>query len=199
MCNWGDKLIDPDIQVLKIFSDIAETIFRTRKSSISRIEASNFSEDAKNDLKEQVVGPLDNTLAFMSKKIQITLSLIPIYNLFLKRQDGLNIYDCAQLISLIKDIENFNTFSNLMSYAGFIPHAKNYNKKLHKLLQRLGYKLINQNPQYRFIYEINIQRYSEQHPRYSKTHIENMAKRIVIKRFLKNLYFSWKQINKEDF
>ena len=87
MCSWGDKLIDPDIQVLKIFSDIAETIFRTRKSSISRIEASNFSEDAKNDLKEQVVGPLDNTLAFMSRKIQITLTLIPIYNLFLKRQE----------------------------------------------------------------------------------------------------------------
>ena len=199
MCCWGDKLIDPDIQVLKIFSDIAETTFRTRKSSISRIEASDFTDEAKDNLKKQIVGPLDETLAFMSGKIQSTLALIPIYNMFLKRQEGLNIYDCAQLISLLKDIDNFDTFSNLMSYAGFIPRAKNYNKKLHKLLQRLGYKLISKSPQYRFIYEINIQRYSEQHPNYSKTHIENMAKRIVIKRFLKNLYFSWNQINKEDF
>ena len=30
-------------------------------------------------------------------------------------------------------------------------------------------------------------------------HINNMAKRIVVKKFLKNLYFSWSQINKEEF
>ena len=86
-----------------------------------------------------------------------------------------------------------------MSYAGFVPNAKNYNKKLHKLLQKLSYKLVKYNPQYEFVFDINVQKYSEKYPKYSEEHINNMAKRIVVKKFLKNLYFSWNQINKEDF
>ena len=189
---------DVDIQALKILSDIAETTFRTRKSTISRIEASNFSEEAKADFKREVVKPLDNTLNYISDNIQITLIHIPIYNFFLKQQDGVNMYDAAQIISILKNIDDFSNFGNLISYAGFVPRSKNYNKKLHKLLQRLGYKLISQNPQYRFIYKMSIEKYTKQHPNYSKEHIENMAKRIVVKKFLKNLYFSWNQINRDD-
>lgn len=192
-------MIDGDIQVLKILSDIAETTFRTRRSSISRIEASALSREAKDVVKEQVITPLDGTLEFVSKQIQDTLTLIPIYTFFLKHQNGLSIYDSAQLISILKDIDEFKSFGNLMSYAGFVPNSRNYNKKLHKLLQRLSYKLINKNPQYQFIFEMNVDRYASEHPEYSKTHIDNMAKRIVVKKFLKNLYFSWNQINRDEF
>ena len=191
--------MDENLQVLKIMSDIAETTFKSRRSSLSRIKASNFSSSGEERLIEQIIVPLDESIDYLSKEVKGVLIMIPIYNFFLQSQKGLNVFDAAQLISLIKDINNFKSFGNLLSYSGFIPGAKNYNKKLHKLLQRLSYKLIMNNVQYQFIYDINIQKYSEENPKYSQEHIENMAKRIVIKKFLKNLYFSWNQINKDEF
>lgn len=191
--------MDENLQVLKILSDIAETTFRTRRSSLSRIKASGFSKSGEEKLIERIIVPLDESIEYLSGQVLNTLTMIPIYNFFLARQHGVSIFDSAQLISLIKDINNFKTFGNLISYAGFTPNAKNYNKKLHKMLQRISYKLIKKNPQYQFIFDMNVQKYSELYPKYSSEHIENMAKRIVIKKFLKNLYFSWNQINKDEF
>lgn len=191
--------MDENLQVLKILSDIAETTFRNKKSSLARIKASGFNKYGEENLILTVIKPLDESLDYLSKQVLNTLIMIPIYNFFLSKQNGLSIFDCAQLISTVKDINNFKNFGHLMSYAGFVPNAKNYNKKLHKLLQKLSYKLVKYNPQYQFIYDINVQKYSEKYPKYSEEHIKNMAKRIVIKKFLKNLYFSWNQINKEEF
>ena len=191
--------MDENLQVLKILSDIAETTFRNKKSSLARIEASGFNKDGEQKLIKTIVQPLDDSLDYLSQQVLATLTMIPIYNFFLSKQNGISLFDSAQLISIIKNIDNFSSFSHLMSYAGFIPNAKNYNKKLHKLLQKLSYKLIKYNPQYQFIFDINIQKYSEKYPKYTQEHINNMAKRIVVKKFLKNLYFSWSQINKEEF
>lgn len=191
--------MDENLQVLKILSDVAETTFRTRKSSISRIEAGKFTKEGEEKLKQEIIKPLDDTLDYISTELKARLNMIPIYNFFLQHQKGVSIYDSAQLISILKDIENFDDFGKLMSYTGFYPRAKHYNKKLHKLLQRLSYRLIKKNPQYQFVFDINIQKYSEEHPDYSKEHIENMAKRIVVKKFLKNLYFNWNFINGDDF
>lgn len=191
--------MDENLQVLKILSDIAETTFRSRKSSMARIKASGFNQVGEEKLINSIIKPLDESLDYLSQQVLSTLMMIPIYNFFLSKQNGVSIFDSAQLISIIKDINNFSSFGHLMSYSGFIPNSKNYNKKLHKLLQKLSYKLIKYNPQYQFIYDVNIQKYSENYPRYTEEHINNMAKRIVIKKFLKNLYFSWNQINKEDF
>lgn len=192
-------MVDENLQILKILSDVAETTFRTKKSSTSRIKAAGFSQEGETTLICEIVQPLDDTLHYITKEIAKVLHQIPIYNFFLSTQNGINIYDAAQLISIIKDINNFQSFGNLMSYAGFVPNSKNYNKKLHKLLQRISYKLIQKNPQYQFIYDIHKQRYRNEHSNYPEERINNMAKRIVIKKFLKNLYVSWHQINKDDF
>lgn len=192
-------MIDENLQILKILSDVAETTFRTRKSSLSRIEAGKFTEEGEKRLKKEIIEPLDDTLSYISNELQFRLNMIPIYTFFLQHQKGVSIYDSAQLITILKDIENFDNFGKLISYAGFYPNARHYNKKLHKLLQRLGYRLINQNPQYQFIFEITIQKYQKEHPKYSQDHIENMAKRIVVKKFLKNLYIHWTSISGDDF
>lgn len=191
--------MDENLQVLKILSDIAETTFKNRKSSLARINASGFSEEGEFRLKQTIIEPLDDSLNYLSEQVLNTLVMIPIYNFFLSKQNGVSVFDAAQIISIIKNIDDFKTFGHLMSYAGFIPYAKNYNKKLHKLLQRLSYKLIKYNPQYQFVYDINVQKYSKKYPKYTEEHISNMAKRIVVKKFLKNLYFSWNQINKDEF
>lgn len=191
--------MDENLKILKILSDVAETTFRTKKSSISRIESGGFSKQGEAQLKKEIIKPLDDALDYIFIEIKKVLNQIPIYTFFLQKQNGVNIYDSAQLISILKDIQDFNTFGDLLSYAGFIPNAKNYNKKFHKLLQRISYKLIQKNPQYQFVFDINAQKYSKLHPHYSQEHIENMAKRIVVKKFLKNLYFSWNSIIGDDF
>lgn len=191
--------MNENLQVLKILSDIAETTFKSRKSSLSRIKASDFNKEGEENLKKMIIVPLDESLDYLSEQVLSTLLLIPIYNYFLSKQNGVSIFDAAQLISIIKNVDEFDTFGHLISYAGFIPNARNYNKKLHKLLQKLSYKLIKYNPQYQFVFDVNVQKYSKKYPKYSEEHINNMAKRIVVKKFLKNLYFSWNQINKEDF
>ena len=190
--------MDEDIQMLKILSDVATSLFVTRKSNISRIRATNFTQEAKEEFIQQTIKPIEASLYYIKRNIRNILNRVPIYNFFLSQQNGVTIFDCAQLVAIIKDISLFEKFGNLMSYAGFFPKAKNYNKKLHKLLLRIGYKLIERNPQYQFIFEINCQKYSKKYPKRSQAHIENMAKRIVIKKFLKNLYFSWNSINKDE-
>ena len=189
-------MIDEDIQLLRVLSDTATSIFLTKKSNIARINSINIIKEEKQKWLKNIIIPLDNSLDYLRTDIYNILIKIPIFNYFLSQQTGVNIFDAAQLISIIVDIDDFDSFSNLVSYAGFVPYSRNYNKKLHKLLLKIGYKLINNNPQYQFIYEINIAKYKEKKPKYSQQHIENMAKRIVIKKFLKNLYISWKAINK---
>lgn len=188
--------MDEDIQLLRVLSDTATNIFLSKKSNIARINSLGILDEEKEKWINNIVTPLDESLRCLRKDIYNILIRIPIFNYFLSQQNGLNIFDSAQLISIIVDIDNFETFSNFIAYTGFIPYAKNYNKKLYKLLLKIGYKLIQNNPQYQFVYEMGIQKYQEAKPNYSQKHIENMAKRLVIRKFLKNLYISWKAINR---
>ena len=189
-------MIDEDIQLLRILSDTATNIFLSKKSNLARINSINILQQEKDRWTDNVIKPLDDSLAYLKRDIYNILIKIPIYNFFLSQQYGINIFDSAQLISIIVDIDNFETFGNLISYSGFTPKAHNYNKKLYKILLKISYKLIQHNPQYQWIYQKNIEKYRVQNPTYSEKHIENMAKRIVIKKFLKNFYISWKNINK---
>jgi len=188
--------MDEDIQLLRVLSDTATNIFMCKKSNIARINSIDILEEEKEKWIVNIITPLDTSLLCLRTDIHNILIKIPIFNYFLSQQNGINIFDSAQLISILVDIDNFDSFANLYSYAGFTPYSKNYNKKLHQLLLKIGYKLIQNNPQYQFIYEIHLNKYKEKKPRYSQQHIENMAKRIVIKKFLKNLYISWKAVNK---
>ena len=187
---------DIDVDILRVLSGTSESLFLNKKSNIARINSLDILEEEKNKLIENTIKPLDEGIKYIQKDIYNLLVRIPIYTYFLSKQNGLNLFDSAQLISIIVDINNFKNFNNLLSYAGFAPYSKNYNKKLHKLLLRVGYKLIQQNTKYEFVFESSCKKYKEKYPNYSNNHIANMAKRIVIKKFLKNLYINWKAIEK---
>lgn len=189
-------MTDVDIEILRVLSNTSESIFMNKRSNIARINSIEIMDDEKDKLMENIIKPLDNAIKYLQKDIYNILIRIPIYNYFLANQNGVNLFDAAQLISIIVDINNFKKVDNLLSYAGFTPCSYNYNKKLHKLLLRIGYKLIQQNPKYQFVYESNVVKYREKYPKYTNDHINNMAKRIVIRRFLKNLYISWKAVDK---
>ena len=189
-------MIDVDIQILRVFSDTATSLFQTKRSNVARINSIEILEEEKYKLLNNTIKPLDDSIKFLQKNIYDTLIRIPIYNYFLENQNGINLFDSAQLISLVIDINNFENFNHLLSYSGFAPYSKNYTKKLHKLLLRIGYKLTQSNPKYQFVYESSVKKYQEKHPNRSQAHISNMAKRIVIKKFLKNLYVNWKAIER---
>lgn len=192
-------MTDVDIEILRVLSNTSESIFMNKRSNIARINSIEIMDDEKDKLMENIIKPLDNAIKYLQKNIYNILIRIPIYNYFLANQNGVNLFDAAQLISIIVDINNFKKVDNLLSYAGFTPYSLysyNYNKKLHKLLLRIGYKLIQQNPKYQFVYESNVVKYREKYPKYTNDHINNMAKRIVIRRFLKNLYINWKAVDK---
>ena len=187
---------DVDIEILRVLSNTSESIFMNKKSNIARINSINMMEEEKDRLMENIIKPLDVAIQYLQKDIYNILIRIPIYNYFLGNLNGINLFDAAQLISIIVDINNFKKIDNLLSYSGFIPNSYNYNKKLHKLLLRISYKLIHQNPKYQFIYDNHLERYRKKYPKYNENHIKNMAKRIVIRKFLKNLYINWKAIDK---
>lgn len=189
-------MIDVDIEILRVLSSTSESIFINKKSNIARIQSLNILQEEKDKLVENIIKPLDSSIKFLQKDIYNILVRIPIYNYFLSHQNGINLFDSAQLISIIVDINNFDNFNKLLSYTGFIPYSKNYNKKLHKLLLRIGYKLIQNNLKYEFVFEQAIKKYSDKYPNYTEEHIQNMAKRIVIKKFLKNLYVNWKAVDR---
>lgn len=164
-----------------------------KKSNYSRIKNNQFfNEKAKNKLINQVINPLDLALLDIGKEISFFLDTIPIYHIFLKHTNGLNIYDAAELICEIKDIKKFQTSNNLLAYAGIYPNAKNYNKNLHKLLLRLSHKLIKYNPVYEFVYDMSYSKYDNSEDNIE--HIEAMARRIVIKKFIQNLFTHWKKL-----
>ena len=187
---------DIDIDILRVLASTSESIFLNKKSNIARINSLEILQEEKDKLIENTIKPLDDGIKYLQKDIYNILIRIPIYNYFLANQPGVNIFDSAQLISIIIDINNFKNFNNLVSYAGFTPYSKNYNKKLHKLLLKIGYKIVLQNPKYEFIYEMALDKYRKKKPHYSEEHIKNMAKRIVIKKFLKNLYVNWKAVDR---
>jgi hypothetical protein len=188
--------MDNNIEVLKILNNISNSVYQAKKSNLVRIQNNNqFNTNAQKDLISNIIAPLDDSLFKLSVEINKMLNVIPIYNLFLKNVDGVSIYDAANLICIVKDIDRFDDFGALLAYSGFIPNAKSYNKNLHKLLLKISYKLSNQNLIYQFVFENHYEIYKKKYPERSDEHIENMAKRIVTKRFLQNLYTNWVKIN----
>lgn len=185
--------MNENIEALKILTNISKNLYTSKKSNYSRIKNNQlFNQNGKEKLINQVINPLDLALLDIGKEITLFLETIPIYNMFLKNTTGINIYDSAELICEIKTISRFKTSNNLLAYAGIYPNAKNYNKNLHRLLLRLSYKLVNYNQIYAFVYEMAIEKYTNYET--NEEHIEAMARRVVIKRFMQNLFTHWIKI-----
>ena len=182
--------MNENIEALKILINISKNLHTAKKSNYSRIRNNQlFNEKGKDKLINQVINPLDLALLEIGNEISRFLETIPIYNIFLKHVNGVNLYDAAELICEIKDINKFQTSNNLLAYAGMYPNARNYNKNLHKLLLRISHKLVRYNPVYDFVYTNAYNKYSSLNT--NEEHIEAMARRIVIKKFLQNLFTHW--------
>lgn len=188
--------MNDNIKVLRILNNISNSIYQAKRSNITRIQDNKeFNKVAQQKLMNDIISPLNESLYTLSKEIIYNLEMIPIYTFFLQNVKGLSIYDAADLICIIQDINRFNTFGSLLSYSGFTPCSRSFNKELHKLLLRITYKLLKNNVTYQFVYEQNYDKYIQKYPNRTEEHISNMSKRIVIKKFLQNLYDNWTMIN----
>lgn len=190
---------DYSINNLKILNKISKDLYITKKSSLSRINNEQLLDKNTRDfLYTDIIDNLDDDLFLLKDKIINILRVIPVYKNFLKRIECLSVYDCADLITQIGDIDNFPQFKNLLSYSGYTPKRRRYNKDLNKTLIKISYKLSEDDLGYNFIYETAVEQYKESNPNKTDIHIENMARRIVIKKFLKNLYVNWGNFNEEE-
>lgn len=187
---------------IKILSDEANTIIRLKNSTSMKIRKNNtLSHSEKKNLLNKTVAQLNDILTDIGVELSTVLESIPIYKFYLKSMTYLSIYEKAELIAEIKDIERFYGYKKLLAYAGFTPNASTYNKKLHNTLLRIGHKLMLGNIEYSLLFEDACQKYEQQSPLLSEKHVANKAKRIIIKKFIKELYNFWRQLDEigEDF
>lgn len=187
---------------IKILSDEANTIIRLKNSTSMKIRKNNtLSHNEKKNLLNKTVAQLNDILTDIGVELSTVLESIPIYKFYLKSMTYLSIYEKAELIAEIKDIERFYGYKKLLAYAGFTPNASTYNKKLHNTLLRIGHKLMLGNIEYSLLFEDACQKYEQQDPLLSEKHVANKAKRIIIKKFIKELYNFWRQLDEigEDF
>lgn len=185
-----------EIDKIKILSDEAGSIIKLKNSMLMKIRKNNnLSNDEKSYLFNKIIVQLNDVLTNIGMELSTTLESIPIYTFYLKNMTYLTIYERAELIAEIKDIERFYGYKKLLAYAGFTPNSNTYNKRLHNTLLRIGHKLILGNLEYSLIFEDTCQKYEQKNPSLSEKHITNKAKRIIIKKFIKELYNFWRQLD----
>lgn len=187
---------DENIIILDLLVKTSTSFYKMRNARLNSIKDSEVNQNYKDYLYKNTIEPIDQPLFLLGREINKILNYIPIYLTFLKGVNALSIYDCAELIVLIDDIERFKKFDNLLSYSGMIHTKKSYNDRLYKLLLKIGSKLVR-DIKYDYLYEIIYEEYKEKHPEYTEDHLEKMASRKLIKKFLKQLYKEWNNTIKE--
>ena len=99
--------MNENIEALKILINISKNLHTSKKSNYSRIKNNKlFNEKGKDKLINQVINPLDLALLEVGNEISRFLETIPIYNIFLRHVNGINLYDSAESVCEIKDIKN---------------------------------------------------------------------------------------------
>ncbi len=113
-------------QLLKKGAVLIETYKRVRKeqdSSLSRLRSARrgLPINVIRDLEDLIYFPFDKIINNLEDEIANTMQLIPVYNSFLYKIKGLNIYDALEILVLIRDVKRFKNISKLWAYAGLAP------------------------------------------------------------------------------
>lgn len=186
-----------------------------------------INEEAESFFIEQGIAPFNEPISKFQNKILGILNFIPIYIDYLKDFRTISPFDCAELIVLIEDIERFESVNNFYAYCGVAPvvscsdkvskmksgvnysdcnvignersRLKNvsYNERVKKVVFRIVKQLLRTNEEYMDLYEKVWQEEFEKDFSITKKHVAARVRRKFSKKFLKDLYKNWKNINKE--
>lgn len=175
----------------------------------------DFSKFGLEDMEKHIIDPLKKPLGILKIKIETLINFIPIYNDYLKNIKGLSLFDAAELIVLINDVDLYPR-DNFISYAGFSPIVSckkgytgkmkknkdysnckvigdeksvtanvSYNERLKKQVIKIVDKLIQYNDEYQDSYNNEWAIQRIKNPNATKKHITYKSKRKLCIKFLK--------------
>lgn len=211
-----------ELKVLTILFLTNKTLYEARSSNQYRLDAIDTLTD---DYREKMVNisivPLDKRLDEIRNEIYNILILSHEYLDFLSNYQQINIYDVAEIIVEIGDINRFKNCKHFISYAGLAPvdkkndkvykvskykkgtHVANkkydnidYCENLKVCLTKCTQKIIksNVNNEYKTLYNEKTTYYHLKHPTYSKKRVHYMALKKATVKFAKEIYNNFSAI-----
>lgn len=218
---------DYELKSLTILFLTNKTLHEARISNQYRLDAiTELSDDYRLKMKNISLTPLDEQLNAIRDEIYNILILSHEYLDFLSKYQSINLYDAAEIIVEIGDIQRFKNRGCFISYAGLAPVDKKNNKvykvskykkgihvankrydsidyceNLKVCLTRCAQKIIqNENNEYKQLYDDKIKYYHLKHPKYSPKRLHFMALKQVTIKFAKEVYKNFIEIKKiEDY
>lgn len=207
---------DLKVRVLRVLVDTNTRILETQKSNKNRLKnIKGLSKFGLDSLYDEVIEPLKKPLGILKMRIQTMLEFIPIYKDYLKNIDGLSMFDAAQLIVLIDDVD-IKQRDKYLAYCGFSPVAVcnkgyvskmkkgvdysdcdiigdeksktpnvSYNERLKKHIIKIVDKLIEGNGEYQDMFNTEWAKERMKDSKVSKKHVTYRAKRKLCIEFLK--------------
>jgi len=201
---------------LRVLTETYYDIQKLRTSSENRLRTYMDAGLLRYVDMDEVVKYLRKAEKESAREIEKEVSKHPLWTEWLKDVKGVGEVMAGGLIAWIDDIGKFRTISKLWKYSGLAPGQRkergqrvNYNPKMKSHLWRVGMQLLKaKNKKYAPIYYEWKDKYydrvdiREKHERGEARggmksyhlHIHQMALRKMIKRFLIDLWLSWRQI-----
>ena len=215
--------MDPkEREVLTILFNTNKTIFNAKKSNTHRMNSlQDINTQRYNRLYNISIDSLDHPLQILRSEIQNILMFSLEYMDFLSTVRGINLYDCAEIIVNIRNINRFKNKKHFFSYAGLAPvyrHHNRYhkitkygkgravaNKKsdpidyredLKTVLTRCTVKMIKVDNEYKKYYDRQLKRLKFANPMHKRKRIHLMALKKTVIRFANKIYYEFNRINK---
>lgn len=211
-----------ELKVLTILFLTNKTLHEARSSNQYRLKAiTDLTDSYRLKMRNLSILPLDDRLSDIRNEIYSILILSREYLDFLSHFKDINIYDAAEIIVEIGDINRFHNRNHFLSYAGLAPVDKKgdkvykvskYKKGIHvanKKYDNIDYcenlkvcltkctqKIIKGkgNNIYKDVYNDKFNYYHLEHPMYKRKRIHYMALKQATIRFAKDIYYNFSNI-----
>lgn len=212
-------------EVLTILFNTNKTIFNAKKSNTHRMNGlSDINIQRYNRLYNISIHSLDAPLQILHSEIQNILMFSLEYMDFLSNVQGINIYDCAEIIVNIRDINRFKNKKHFLSYAGLAPVSKkknrynkikkynngqivankktdsiDYREDLKTVLTKCVVKIIKVDSEYQQYYDRQFERLKFKNPMYNKKRIHLMALKKTVIKFANKIYYEFNRVKKLEY
>lgn len=209
-------------EVLTILFNTNKTIFNAKKSNTHRMHSLQDINTQRYDRLYNIsINSLDAPLQILRSEIQNILMFSLEYMEFLSTVKGINLYDCAEIIVNIRDINRFKNKKHFISYAGLAPVYVNnsrytkitkygkgravankradpidYREDLKTVLTKCTVKMIKVDNEYKKYYERQLKRLKFSNPMYKKNRIHLMALKKTVIKFANKIYSEFRRVNK---
>ena len=209
-------------EVLTILFNTNKTIFNAKKSKNHRMLILEGINSKRYDRLYNIsINSLNDPLQILRSEIQNILMFSMEYMDFLSHVDGINLYDCAEIIVYIRDINRFRNKKHFISYAGLAPVSKSNNNRYNKIrkhskgkviankktypidyredlktvLTKCTIKIMQRNNEYKTYYDSQFKRLKFKNPMYKKQRIHLMALKKTVIKFANKIYYEFNRVS----